>query len=142
MVVVWVVVFILVGFVVVRGLQQEGRIRSIGVSNFKSGTSRTNHRVDGGSYPAVNQIELHPRFQQEALRAVHGGRGVKTESWSPLGRGALLSDPVIVKLAAKLRKTSAQVIIRWHLESGLIVIPKSVHIDRLREKHWRGRLPS
>ncbi len=113
-------------------LQQDGRIRSIGVSNFNQ---EHLERIIGetGVTPAVNQVELHPRFQQKALRAVHGKYGIKTESWSPLGRGALLTDAVIVKLAAKLGKTPAQVIIRWHLEGGLIVIPKSVHVVRLRE---------
>jgi 2,5-diketo-D-gluconate reductase A len=113
-------------------LRQEGRIRSIGVSNFNE---EHLERIIGetGVTPSVNQIELHPRFQQKALRAVHDRLGIKTESWSPLGRGALLADPVIVMLAAKLGKSSAQVVLRWHLETGLIVIPKSVHADRLRE---------
>ena len=113
-------------------LRREDRVRSIGVSNFNR-----DHldRIVGetGVTPAVNQIELHPRFQQEALRSFHAERGVKTESWSPLGRGALLGDPVIVSIAAKHRKTPAQVVIRWHLDSGLIVIPKTVHSDRLQE---------
>lgn len=113
-------------------LRREDRVRSIGVSNFNR-----DHldRIVGetGVTPAVNQIELHPRFQQEALRSFHAERGVKTKSWSPLGRGALLGDPVIVSIAAKHRKTPAQVVIRWHLDSGLIVIPKTVHSDRLQE---------
>jgi 2,5-diketo-D-gluconate reductase A len=113
-------------------LQREGRAFSIGVSNFNPDHLE---RIIGetGVTPAVNQIELHPRFQQKALRAVHERYGIRTESWSPLGRGALLNDPAIVKIAAKHGKTSAQVVIRWHLESGLIVIPKSVHVDRLKE---------
>ena len=113
-------------------LQREGRVFSIGVSNFNP---EHLERIIGetGVTPAVNQIELHPRFQQRALRAVHDRYGIRTESWSPLGRGALLNDPAIVKIAAKHGKTSAQVVIRWHLESGLIVIPKSVHVDRLEE---------
>ncbi len=113
-------------------LQREGRVFSIGVSNFNPDHLE---RIIGetGVTPAVNQIELHPRFQQKALRAVHDRYGIQTESWSPLGRGALLSDPAIVKIAAKHGKTPAQVVIRWHLDSGLIVIPKSVHVDRLEE---------
>ncbi len=113
-------------------LQREGRVRSIGVSNFNRDHLE---RIIGetGVTPAVNQIELHPRFQQEALRAFHEERGIKTESWSPLGRGALLADPVIVSIAAKHARTPAQVVIRWHLDSGLIVIPKSVHPARLKE---------
>jgi 2,5-diketo-D-gluconate reductase A len=113
-------------------LQREDRVRSIGVSNFNRDHLE---RIIGetGVTPAVNQIELHPRFQQEVLRAFHEERGIKTESWSPLGRGALLSDPVIRSIASKHGKTPAQVVIRWHLDSGLIVIPKSVHSDRLAE---------
>ena len=113
-------------------LQREGRIRSIGVSNFNRDHLE---RIIGetGLTPAVNQIELHPRFQQERLRAFHDARGIKTQSWSPLGRGALVADPVIASVAAKHARTPAQVVIRWHLDSGLIVIPKSVHSERLRE---------
>ncbi|HZZ59975.1 MAG TPA: aldo/keto reductase [Roseiarcus sp.] len=113
-------------------LQREGRIRSIGVSNFNRDHLE---RIIGetGVTPAVNQIELHPRFQQQTLRVFHDERGIKTESWSPLGRGALLGDPVIKSIASKHGKTPAQVVIRWHLDSGLIVIPKSVHSDRLTE---------
>ena len=86
-----------------------------------------------GVTPSVNQIELHPRFQQRALRAFHDQKGIKTESWSPLGRGGLLDEPAIVDIAAKHRKTPAQVVIRWHLDSGLIVIPKTVRLERLKE---------
>jgi 2,5-diketo-D-gluconate reductase A len=114
-------------------LQQEGRVRSIGVSNFNR-DHLERIMSETGVTPAVNQIELHPRFQQKALRKFHDQRGIKTESWSPLGRGALLSEAVIVNIAAKYRKTPAQVVIRWHLDSGLIVIPKSVRPERLREK--------
>lgn len=112
--------------------QEAGQVRSIGVSNFE-----VEHldRVIGetGVTPVLNQIELHPRFQQTALRAAHAERGVKTESWSPLGQGKLLSDPIIVAIAAKHGRTAAQVIIRWHLDSGLIVIPKSVTPSRIAE---------
>ena len=113
-------------------LQREGRIRSIGVSNFNR---EHLERIVGetGFTPSVNQIELHPRFQQLALRAVHDKMGIKTESWSPLGRGAFLADPVIAAIAAKHGKTPAQIVIRWHLDSGLIVIPKSVRPERVKE---------
>ena len=113
-------------------LKSEGRSRSIGVSNFNRDHLE---RIIGetGVTPAVNQIELHPRFQQRALRAFHGQHGIKTESWSPLGRGPLLGDPTIVGIAAKHGRTAAQVVIRWHVESGLIVIPKTVRPERLRE---------
>jgi 2,5-diketo-D-gluconate reductase A len=113
-------------------LQKDGRIRSIGVSNFNRDHLE---RVIGetGVTPSVNQIELHPRFQQRALRAFHDERGVRTESWSPLGRGGLLSEPALVEVAARHRKTPAQVVIRWHLDSGLIVIPKTIRLERLKE---------
>ena len=113
-------------------LQREGRVRSIGVSNFNR-DHLERIIAETGVTPSVNQIELHPRFQQERLRAFHDERGIKTKSWSPLGRGALLGDPVIVSIASKHGKTPAQVVIRWHLDSGLIVIPKSVHPERLEE---------
>ena len=112
--------------------KELGHVRSIGVSNFE-----VEHldRIIGetGVTPVLNQIELHPRFQQTALRTAHAERGIKTESWSPLGQGQLLSDPAIAALAAKHGRTAAQVIIRWHLDSGLIVIPKSVTPSRVAE---------
>ena len=113
-------------------LQKEGRVRSIGVSNF---TREHLERIiaETGVAPAVNQIELHPRFQQTALRAFHDHLGIKTESWSPLGRGGLLGEAAIVDIASKHRKTPAQVVIRWHLDSGLIAIPKTVRLERLKE---------
>ena len=113
-------------------LRDEGKIRAIGVSNFNRDHLE---RIMGetGVTPAVNQIELHPRFQQKALRAFHDEHGVRTESWSPLGRARFLSDPAIGRIAAKHGKTPAQVVIRWHLDSGLIVIPKTVRRERLKE---------
>jgi 2,5-diketo-D-gluconate reductase A len=113
-------------------LHKDGRVRSIGVSNFNRDHLE---RIIGetGVTPSVNQIELHPRFQQRALRAFHDERGIKTESWSPLGRGALLGEQAIAAIAAKHSKTPAQVVIRWHLDSGLIVIPKTVRLGRLKE---------
>ncbi len=111
-------------------LQQDGRVKSIGVSNF---AAEHLDRIIGetGVAPAINQIELHPRFQQRALREANTARGVLTESWSPLGQGQLLSDPVIAGIAARHGKTPAQVIIRWHVDSGLVVIPKSVTPERI-----------
>lgn len=113
-------------------LQKDGRAKSIGVSNF---TSEHLDRIiaETGVTPVLNQIELHPRFQQTALRDAHAKRGIATESWSPLGQGKLLTDPVIGAIAAKHKRTPAQVIIRWHLDSGLIVIPKSVTPSRIQE---------
>lgn len=110
--------------------REEGRAKSIGVSNFE-----VEHldRIIGetGVTPVINQIECHPRFQQRRLREANLERGVRTESWSPLGQGQLLSDPVIGAIAEKHGRTPAQVIIRWHIDSGLVVIPKSVHPDRI-----------
>mgnify|MGYP003365107252 FL=1 len=113
-------------------LQKDGRVRSIGVSNFRA---EDLDRVIAatGVVPAVNQIELHPRFQQRALRAFHEKHGIRTESWSPLGQGQVLEDPVIAEIGRKYGKTPAQVVIRWHLDSGLIVIPKSVTPKRIVE---------
>jgi 2,5-diketo-D-gluconate reductase A len=113
-------------------LKEEGRARSIGVSNFEP---EHLERIIGetGVVPAVNQIELHPNFQQAALRAFHDKHGIRTQSWSPLGQGKQLADPTVAKVAVKHRKTPAQVIIRWHLDNGLIVIPKSVTPSRIRE---------
>ncbi len=113
-------------------LKEEGRARSIGVSNF---APEHLERIIGetGVTPAVNQIELHPGFQQRPLRAFHDAHGIKTESWSPLGQGQTLAEPVIAEIAAKHGRTPAQVVIRWHLDLGLIVIPKSVNPARIRE---------
>ncbi len=86
-----------------------------------------------GVTPALNQIELHPTFQQKALREVHDKLGIETQSWSPLGQGKLLGNAVIGKVAAKHGRTPAQVVIRWHMDNGLIVIPKSVTPSRIEE---------
>jgi 2,5-diketo-D-gluconate reductase A len=113
-------------------LQARGLARSIGVSNFHEPHLR---RViaEGTVVPAVNQIELHPSFGQFPLVAVNDSLGIRTESWSPLGRRADLGDPVIGAIAARTGKTPAQVILRWHLQRGLIVFPKSSHPLRLAE---------
>ncbi len=111
-------------------LQQSGRIKSIGVSNFNQDHLE---RIIGetGVVPVVNQIELHPRFQQRDKREFHARHGIVIESWSPLGSGRLLADPVIDAVAKKHGKSIAQIIIRWHLQQGLVVIPKSVNRDRV-----------
>jgi 2,5-diketo-D-gluconate reductase A len=113
-------------------LKEEGRVKSIGVSNFYP--EHIQRLIDEtGVTPSVNQIELHPTFQQTAHREFHQAHGIVTESWSPLGQARDLDDPVIGKIAAKHGKTPAQIVIRWHLDSGLIVIPKSVTPSRIRE---------
>lgn len=114
-------------------LYHDGRVRAIGVSNFKP------HHLDellkeAEVVPAVNQIELHPLLQQKATRAYCAERGIEIESYSPLMRaGEALEHPVIGQLAQQHGKTPAQVILRWHVQSGFIVIPKSVHAERIRE---------
>ena len=108
-------------------LRDEGRVGSIGVSNFTMAHLETIIH-DTGVVPVVNQVELHPHFQQVELRAFHDENGIVTTSWSPLGRGGVgsdLSDPVIADIARKQGKSPAQVILRWHVENGLTVIPKS-----------------
>lgn len=113
-------------------LQEDGRARSIGVANF-SADQIDRIIAETGVAPALNQIELHPYFQQRPLRAADADRGVATESWSPLGHGRLLGDPAIGRIAARHGRTPAQVIIRWHIENGLIVIPKTATPSRIRE---------
>jgi len=114
-------------------LYADGRTRAIGVSNF---TSAHLERVIGEStvVPAVNQIELHPGLPQDELRAAHARHGIVTEAWSPLGRGqGLLDRPEVAAIAEAHDRTPAQVVLRWHLQLGIIVIPKSVHDERIRE---------
>ncbi|MGW6243718.1 aldo/keto reductase [Streptomyces roseolus] len=112
-------------------LAEEGRIRAAGVSNFQPGHLR--RLLDGATLtPVVNQIELHPALQQSELRAFHGEHGIATEAWSPLAQGAVLDDPVIAAIAAAHGKSPAQVVIRWHLQLGNVVIPKSVTPARIR----------
>ncbi|WP_029114947.1 aldo/keto reductase [Mycobacterium sp. URHB0044] len=111
-------------------LRDQGGIRSIGVSNFEP--EHLNILIDAtGIVPAVNQIELHPLLPQRELREVHASLGIATEAWSPLGQGSLLEHPTVTKLAEAHGKTPAQVLIRWHIQLGNIVIPKSVNPDRI-----------
>jgi 2,5-diketo-D-gluconate reductase A len=117
-------------FKAIAHLRDQGRIRSIGVSNFEPEHLRI--LVDGtGIVPAVNQIELHPLLQQQELRELHAQLGIATEAWSPLGQGSLLSNPAVTTLADAHEKTPAQVLIRWHIQLGNIVIPKSVTPERI-----------
>ncbi|MDX8448081.1 aldo/keto reductase [Mesorhizobium captivum] len=111
-------------------LKRAGRIKSVGVSNFNRDHLE---RIIGetGVTPVVNQIELHPRFQQRDSRDFHKKHDIRIESWSPLGSGRLLADPTLEGIAKKHGKSVAQVIIRWHLQEGLVVIPKSIHQERI-----------
>lgn len=113
-------------------LREQGLARSIGVSNFTPAHLRR-LMDETDVVPAVNQIELHPRFQQRELREFHDAHGIVTESWSPLARSELLDDPVIARIARKHGRSPAQVILRWHLEHGFVTIPKSVTPHRIRE---------
>ncbi len=111
-------------------LRDQGRVRSVGVSNFEP--EHLKMLIDGtGIVPVVNQIELHPRFSQAELRAVHARLGIATEAWAPLGRGALLEHPTVTEVARRSGRTPAQVLIRWHIQLGNIVIPKSVNPERI-----------
>ena len=113
-------------------LKEEGRAKSIGVSNFYP---EHIERIvaETSVVPVINQIELHPDFQQRETRAFHEKHKIATQSWSPLGQGKLLGNPVIAEIARKLGRTPAQVIIRWHIDNGLVVIPKSVTPSRIVE---------
>jgi diketogulonate reductase-like aldo/keto reductase len=111
----------------------DGRARAIGVSNFLP-EHLERLIAETSVIPAVNQIELHPHLQQHAAREYHAEQGIATEAWSPLGQGkGLLEVPAIVAIARKHGRTPAQVVLRWHLQQGNIVIPKSVTPSRIRE---------
>ncbi|MEY7979427.1 aldo/keto reductase [Streptomyces pilosus] len=114
-------------------LYADGRVRAIGVSNFLP--EHLDHLIAETSVvPAVNQIELHPHLQQHAARDHHAGHGIATEAWSPLGSGkGILEIPAIVAIAQKHGRTPAQVVLRWHLQLGNVVIPKSVTPSRIAE---------
>jgi diketogulonate reductase-like aldo/keto reductase len=113
-------------------LQAEGLVRSIGVSNFQP--AHLERIIDEtGVTPTVNQVELHPRFQQTGLRREHEQHGIVTEAWSPLAQGQVLDDPAIKRIAGSHGKTPAQVVIRWHIQLGNVVIPKSVTPERIIE---------
>ncbi len=110
----------------------SGRAKSIGVSNFQPGHLR---RViaEGTVVPAVNQVEVHPYLTQDEVRATNSENGVATESWSPIAQGLVLDDPVITNIAKTYGKTPAQVVLRWHIQRGDIVFPKSVTPARVQE---------
>jgi 2,5-diketo-D-gluconate reductase A len=111
----------------------EGRARAIGVSNFTE-TNLKRLFESTGVVPALNQIELSPQLAQAPLRAFHAEHGIATEAWSPLGSGkGLLDEPLLAQLAAKHERTPAQVVLRWHLQIGNVVIPKSVTPSRIVE---------
>jgi 2,5-diketo-D-gluconate reductase A len=113
-------------------LLDEGRTRAIGVSNFLP-QHLDRLAAESSTVPAVNQIELHPELPQADQRADNAERGIVTQSWSPLAMaGALLDQPVLVDIAAEHGKSPAQVVLRWHVQQGIAVVPKASHPDRLR----------
>ncbi|MFL6125908.1 aldo/keto reductase [Actinophytocola sp.] len=114
-------------------LLADGRVRAIGVSNFQPAHLR---RLldETDTVPAVNQIELHPYLTQEEVRAFDAEHGIATEAWSPLAKGGdLLKEPAVTSLATKYGRTAAQVVLRWHLQLGNVVIPKSATPSRIKE---------
>jgi len=114
-------------------LQQQGLLRAVGVANFDADHVETLLRATGVA-PAVNQIELHPHLAQPGLVAFNTSAGIITQAWSPLARGgAILTDPVITRIAAEHHRTPGQVILRWHLQRGVTVVPKTTSPQRMRE---------
>jgi len=113
-------------------LKEEGRAKSIGVSNFRTADLERIIK-ESGVTPVLNQIELHPQFQQDELRLFHSKHNIATEAWSPLGQGKILEEATLKTIAEKHGKSVAQVILRWHIETGNIVIPKSVTPARIKE---------
>ena len=113
-------------------IQEDGGARSIGVSNFRVEDLERLKR-EAEYLPTVNQIELHPLLQQAELRAWHAEHDIATEAWSPLAQGAVLGEPALVQIAERHGKTTAQVTLRWHLQLGNVVIPKSETPARIRE---------
>ena len=113
-------------------LQQEGLVRSIGVSNFQP--PHLDRIIDEtGVTPVINQVELHPYFQQHGLRQDNADRSIVTEAWSPIAQGAILDDPVLNEIGEAHGKTAGQVALRWHIQLGNVVFPKSVNPERIRE---------
>jgi 2,5-diketo-D-gluconate reductase A len=113
-------------------LRESDRLRSIGVSNFQ--VTHLDRIIDAtGVTPVINQIELHPYLQQPELRAAHAERGIVTEAWSPLAQGKVLSDPVLQEIAQRHGRTTGQVVLRWHLQLGNVVFPKSATPARIEE---------
>ncbi|MYR25258.1 MULTISPECIES: aldo/keto reductase [unclassified Streptomyces] len=113
-------------------LLADGRTRAIGVSNFQP-AHLERLVAETGVVPVLNQVELHPGLQQRELRATHAALGIATEAWSPLAQGALLKEDALTTLAERHDRSPAQIVLRWHLQSGNIVIPKSVTPARIRE---------
>lgn len=116
---------------VLEEFARDGRARSIGVSNFQV-PHLERLAKESSVVPAVNQVEIHPYFKNEEVRAYGREHGIAIEAWSPIARGTVLDDPVVERIANAVDKTSAQVVLRWHVQRGDIVLPKSVSPDRMR----------
>ena len=114
-------------------LMEAGLVRAVGLSNFKP--EHTERVIAAtGVIPDVNQIELNPRVTREPVRAYHAEHGIVTESWSPIGKGGdLLEEPAITAIAARHERTPAQIVLRWHIELGLVTVPKSSNRERLAQ---------
>jgi 2,5-diketo-D-gluconate reductase A len=110
----------------------DGRARSIGVSNFQV-AHLERLAAESGTVPAVNQVELHPYFQNPEVDAYDRAHGIFTEAWAPIAQGKVLDDPALKEIAGRLGKSVAQVVLRWHIERGNIVFPKSVTPARIKE---------
>lgn len=118
-----------------RALEQEyadGRARAIGVSNFQPGHLQKLFE-ESTVVPAVNQIEVHPYFAQTELREFDAKHGIATEGWSPIAQGDVLDDPVVGAIAKRIGKSPAQVVLRWHIQNGVIVFPKASSVERMTE---------
>jgi len=117
---------------VLEEFQRDGRARSIGVSNFQSAhLERLAAETD--TVPAVNQVEVHPYFANDTIRAYGQQHGILAQAWSPLAQGAALTDPAITAIAARLVRTPSQVVLRWHVQRGDVLFPKTVSPERMRE---------
>jgi 2,5-diketo-D-gluconate reductase A len=116
---------------VLEEFAKDGRARSIGVSNFQP-AHLDRLAKESATIPAVNQVEIHPYFTNEEVRAYGREHGIATEAWSPIAQGKVLGDPVIERIANAIHKSPAQVVLRWHIQRGDIVFPKSVSPDRMR----------
>jgi 2,5-diketo-D-gluconate reductase A len=112
--------------------RDDGRARSIGVSNFQPDHLARLAR-ETSVVPAVNQVEVHPYFGNEEVRAADAAAGILTEAWSPIAQGAVLDDPVVTGIAGRLDRTPSQVVLRWHVQRGDIVFPKTTHAERMAE---------
>jgi 2,5-diketo-D-gluconate reductase A len=117
---------------ILEEFHNDGRARSIGVSNFQV-EHLERLAADTETVPAVNQIEVHPYLTNEAVRSYGREHGIATEAWSPIAQGAVLDDPTITEIALRVGRTPAQVVLRWHLQRGDIVFPKSVTPSRMKE---------